>query len=55
MTGESLLAGLFELLFPVAQELLADAELACRLGTGIALLGDEPECLDFEFPRKRSP
>src|SRR5579875_748734 len=39
----------FEGLLPVADEILADAEGACGLGDGVALLGDELDSLRLEL------
>src|SRR5262245_21006656 len=49
MTGEGLFAPRFESLFPVANEIVVEAEAACGLGDGVALLGDELDGLRFEF------
>src|SRR5262245_63507558 len=49
MTGEGLFAPRFESLFPVANEIVVEAEAACGLGEGVALLGDELDGLRFEL------
>src|SRR5262245_20452258 len=49
MTGEGLFAPRFESLFPVANEIVVEAEAACGLGDGVALLGDELDGLRFEL------
>jgi hypothetical protein len=49
VSGEGLLALGLQRLLPVAEEVLAEAEGACRLGEGIALVGDELDRLGFEL------
>src|SRR5262249_45876269 len=47
--GEGALTLGFEGTLPVADEVLADAEGACGLGDGVALLGDELDGLGLEL------
>src|SRR4029077_1218127 len=44
-----------ELLHPLAQHVLMDGQIACRLPTGNAALPHQLDSLNLELPRKPSP
>jgi hypothetical protein len=49
LAGEGVFALVLEGLLPVADEVVAEAEGACGLGDGVALLGDEFDGLRLEL------
>ena len=49
LAGEGVLALVEERWLPIADEVLAEAEGACGLGDGVALLGDELDGRGLEF------